>query len=129
MPVNSIARSRILLVGLEPKLSSELSLVLLSEGHEVEQANCSAKATELLRITRPHLIFCATDPSCFQPMRRALMGQADLPIVVVSRCPEVTEWLDAIEGGASDYCAAPFEAIQVRWILESNLRRSHSAAA
>lgn len=130
MPANSIARSRILLVGLEPQLSSELSTILSSEGHEIELANCSVRATEFLRNSHIDLIFCASEASCFHPMRRAMLRQqSDLPIVVVSRCPEVAEWLDAIEGGASDYCAAPFEASQIRWILESNMRRNHSAAA
>jgi hypothetical protein len=46
----------------------------------------------------------------------------ELPVVVVSRIPEVRGWLDALEAGASDYCGAPFETIQVQWVLESSLR-------
>ena len=48
---------------------------------------------------------------------------------MVSRFPEVSEWLDAMDAGASDYCASPFEPAQVRWILESNLPRQYAAVA
>lgn len=49
-------------------------------------------------------------------------------MVVVSRVPEVNDWLDAMDAGAADYCAAPFEKEQLDWILESNLGRYKSAA-
>jgi hypothetical protein len=41
--------------------------------------------------------------------------------VVVSRLPEVSAWLDALEQGAADYCGAPFERKQVGWVLNSSL--------
>ena len=34
----------------------------------------------------------------------------------------VADWLDALEAGASDYCAAPFEPAQIRWVLQSHVR-------
>ncbi len=48
-------------------------------------------------------------------------GPRKVPVVVVSRCPEVKEWLDAMEAGAADYCAAPFEHRQLEWILSASL--------
>jgi DNA-binding response OmpR family regulator len=62
------------------------------------------------------LIFC---PCRVRSLRAMLRQKPDLPIVVVSRLPETTEWLDAIEAGACDYCAPPFEPRQVQWILDS----------
>jgi DNA-binding NtrC family response regulator len=50
----------------------------------------------------------------------------ELPVIVVSRMPEVSEWLDAIEAGAADYCAAPFESAHIQWILSSTLRQPQS---
>jgi chemotaxis response regulator CheB len=32
-----------------------------------------------------------------------------VPVVVVSRLPEASLWLNVLELGAADYCAAPFE--------------------
>jgi len=40
---------------------------------------------------------------------------------VVSRFPDVKQWLDALDAGASDYCGAPFERVQLHWILNSVL--------
>jgi hypothetical protein len=48
-------------------------------------------------------------------------------VVVETRNPEVREWLDALESGAADYCAAPFERSQLRWIMDSNVTYRHAA--
>jgi DNA-binding NtrC family response regulator len=48
-----------------------------------------------------------------------------LPVIVVTRQPEARHWLDALDAGATDYCGAPFEHIQLRWILGSVL--SHAS--
>jgi DNA-binding NtrC family response regulator len=83
-----------------------------------------------LRREPADMIFCASKPECFLPLQQFVRRhRPGVPIVVVSRCPEVSEWLDAIENGAADYCAAPFEASQIRWILESNLPHRQSAVA
>jgi DNA-binding response OmpR family regulator len=50
-------------------------------------------------------------------------------VIVVSRVPEVSAWLSALEQGASDYCGAPFEARQVRWALNSSLAPANRLAA
>jgi DNA-binding NtrC family response regulator len=68
------------------------------------------------------VIFCGPDVKLVSELRDAL---PEAPIVVVSRYPEVSGWLDSIEAGASDYCAAPFESAQLKWILES-ARRSRA---
>jgi DNA-binding response OmpR family regulator len=52
-----------------------------------------------------------------------------LPFVVVTRIPETREWLDALEAGATDYCSAPIETRQLRWLMESALPRPRFAAA
>ena len=50
-------------------------------------------------------------------------------MIVVSRVPEVSGWLSALEQGAADYCGAPFEARQVRWALNSSLAPANRIAA
>ena len=52
-----------------------------------------------------------------------------VPVIVVSRLPEVSAWLWALEQGAADYCGAPFEARQVRWALNSSLAPANRLAA
>ncbi|MBA3975971.1 MAG: hypothetical protein C0504_17330 [Candidatus Solibacter sp.] len=73
------------------------------------------------------IVFCDWNPAEFT---RRLAEFGGKPIVVVSRAGEVAIWLDALEAGAADYCAPPFEPTQIRWILDALIeRRSRSAAA
>jgi DNA-binding NtrC family response regulator len=67
-------------------------------------------------------VFCPPQERNLKPVLAATGQRSpNVPVVVVTRHPEVSEWLDAMDAGAADYCAAPFEPKQVRWILESNL--------
>lgn len=71
------------------------------------------------------IVFCSPDRDV---LARAFRSFSKLPVVVVSRLPEVEGWLDALEAGAADYCAAPFEASQLRWLLDTHTRSFRSAA-
>ena len=109
-------RVRALLFGLSEDLSGELLHPLSKFCSRIEEekhpfsalADCSAQ-----------VIFCGPDTAVVTRLRAA---NPDASIVVVSRHPEVSGWLDSIEAGATDYCAAPFETAQVQWILESSMR-------
>jgi DNA-binding NtrC family response regulator len=69
------------------------------------------------------LVFCSSLRKRYLAFLEAVARfKPNLPVVVVSRVPEVADWLDAIEAGASDYCAAPFETNQIQWILDSALK-------
>jgi len=46
------------------------------------------------------------------------LGQAGRDVVV----------LDALELGAADYCGAPFEKVQIQWLLQGALGRGAAAA-
>jgi DNA-binding NtrC family response regulator len=113
--------ARIFLVGLERSLAKELFNVLLQLGHSVQNASVGSGALET---GDANLIFCVA--SDLNAVRRA---RPDIPVVVVSRLPEVSAWLDALEQGAADYCGAPFERKQVGWVLNSSLQPSLRTAA
>ena len=124
--------ARILTIDLEPSLNRELS-----EALEQSRVNHSLKALSEHCPESPDpvdwnevdIVFCPSRPERFLAVL-GIVAQAKpgLPVVVISRLPEVSQWLDAIEAGAADYCAAPIEAVQVRWLLESHLRpRRHAA--
>ena len=66
-----------------------------------------------------NIIFCGANTEVVTKLRQT---KPEASIVVVSRHPEVSGWLDSIEAGATDYCAAPFETAQVQWILQSSMR-------
>jgi DNA-binding response OmpR family regulator len=113
--------AKILLIGLETSMANELSRVLLQLGQSVQTASPGNGVADLAEI---QVIFAPeTDLASVQQSRPGV------PVIVVSRLPEVSAWLHALEQGAADYCGAPFEARQVRWALNSSLAPANRIAA
>jgi DNA-binding NtrC family response regulator len=106
--------AKILLFGLDRSVEDELNPVLKQLGQTVQ---IGAPTSGVLERTDANVVFA--DGETLSAVRDK---RPELPVVVVSRIPEVRGWLDALEAGATDYCGAPFEAIQVQWVLESSLR-------
>lgn len=126
---NQSTQTRIVLLGLDDALAAELASALA--GREwIVYARPFLSPRECLGVVqqvRADLVFCSAERERYLALLEALAGRKlDLPVVVVSRRPEVSEWLDAIEAGASDYCASPFEATHLRWILDSVLNHRSS---
>ncbi len=120
----------IVLFGLEPTLASELQSVLKDQKAVYQKPFLAPReCVGLVEQLGADLVFCGSDRTRYLALLEAIGRQRpDLPVVVVSRTPEVSEWLDAIEAGASDYCAAPFEASHIQWILDSTLKRTPAPA-
>ena len=114
----------VLLAGIEPMLALELQQYFSSRGIDVFES--SHLETETCPSLEQHfdLVFCETHHPGLQQLLKAVSS----PVVVVSRVPEVDDWLDAMDAGAVDYCAAPFEREQLDWILESNLCKNSASA-
>jgi DNA-binding NtrC family response regulator len=106
--------AKVLLFGLERSLSNELNPVLQKLGQTVE---IESSSSGVLEHTDANVIFAEGGN-----LGTVRDKRPELPVIVVSRLPEVRGWLDALEAGASDYCGAPFEPTQVRWVLDSSLR-------
>ena len=67
------------------------------------------------------LVFCPVAGNILQQVLSVAAGQMKRVLVIaVSRLPEVQEWLDALELGAIDYFAPPFERSQVRWLMQTH---------
>ena len=105
--------AKILLVGLEYAMADELSRILRQLGHSVRVAPHSEAAIDA---ADADLIFAGSDD-----FREALTRYPLRPVIVTSRLPEMKSWISALEAGAADYCGAPFEATQVRWVLNTAL--------
>ena len=110
---------RVTLLGLPEDLGNQLARVLLDESHQVSHR---LYVSDLGRGPTCSVVFISGDspeyPRTLSLLREAHPG---LPVVVVTRHPEARQWLDALEAGATDYCGAPFEHVQLRWILGSVL--------
>jgi DNA-binding response OmpR family regulator len=118
--VHSTPSRKALLFELEAALASSLEQVLSNCNCDTSLADGEDKRTP------PDIVFC---PPAAAILSAALARFRGLPVVVVSRLPEVEGWLNALENGAADYCAAPFEAPQLRWLLDTHTRRPTAFAA
>lgn len=117
----------ILLLGLEESLEAELSMALGPATHRILSARLDGPGDPLAMVasSRVDMVFCPANPGDFRRVIQAVSNErAGIPVVAVSRHPEMRNWLDAIEAGASDYCGAPFEPRQMQWLLDSNVRRA-----
>ena len=109
-----------ILFGLESDLADELARILQHDGHFVHMTR---SMDTLPRHSGAHIVFAGGDgPDYRETMRGVLDRCPDVPVVMVNRVPENSRWLDALELGASDYCGAPFEQVQVRWLVDAVLR-------
>src|SRR6185437_9173684 len=106
----------ITLFGLETDLAHALSGILLRDGHQV-------RVTDSLQValgTDAHIVFAGGDgPDYRETVGRMTAARPHIPLVLVNRHPENARWLDALDLGAADYCGAPFEPVQIRWVLQS----------
>jgi len=119
----AIRTKRVVLFGIEDPLARELHTVLTDQSLHVQADQCHTLNDCVRQLDDSHLIFCSNTPQLINLLAAVSAHPAKVPVVVVSRHPEVREWLDAIEAGAADYCAAPFELRQLHWLLESNMSR------
>ena len=108
--------AKILLLGLEAPIAEQLRSVLQQLGQDVSTTADTAIDVQVIFAPEGNL----------QPIQQSRPG---VPVIVVSRLPEVSKWLEALEQGASDYCGAPFEARQLRWALNSSLAPANRIAA
>ena len=116
---NSRGSIRALLFGLNEDLAGELLQPLSSLCSQIQSVARDSQSFAKVAESAAEIIFCPADTRIVSQLRQS---KPHASIVVVSRHPEVSDWLDSIEAGATDYCAAPFETAQMKWILETNLR-------
>jgi hypothetical protein len=110
-----------LLYGLEDRLADELAHVLRRCCRRVDRADARSGGAP---VRTADVIFCPAEVDQVRHLKGANPGSA---VIVASRLPEVSDWLDALEAGAADYCAAPFERSQLCWVLESHMRARPAA--
>ena len=117
----------VLFHGLDSELAMDLrdALAGFCEGLQQEVLTGHVQARAALRNDKATIVFCGVTPETVKDLRRS---NPHASIIAVSRLPETTDWLNVIEAGADDYCAAPFESHQLRWILDSTMHYSRAAA-
>jgi DNA-binding NtrC family response regulator len=111
--------AKIVLIGLEQGAVGQICSALALDSHQIEN---QPQDVVLPALGDADIVFAGGEPGCYVPLlRRVREVRPTLPFVVVTRIPETREWLDALEAGATDYCASPIETRQLHWLLESAL--------
>lgn len=121
--------AKVVLIGLDQSAANQIGRALSCERHEIQHKSKSIAIDDLIDTD---IVFAGGEHAQYLTLlRRIRASRPTLPFVVVTGQPETSDWLDALEAGATDYCSAPFEARQINWLMESALRpnRRQSAAA
>jgi DNA-binding response OmpR family regulator len=117
--------SRVALFALPEDLERPLAQVLREEAHKVIR---KLHLHDLRRGPKADALFLSADHPNFRGTLSQLReSHPELPVIAVTRVPETAHWLDALDAGATDYCGAPFERVQIRWILNSVVRTERQA--
>jgi DNA-binding NtrC family response regulator len=116
--VNTLSEemARVIFLRLDPRSSAQLGPLLMADGHEIHVERESAP----IGVVRgSSAVFIGGVAEGYLPVLRRLRAlDGKLCLVVIARAPDTQSWLDAIEAGATDYWPAPFEASQVRALIE-----------
>jgi DNA-binding NtrC family response regulator len=107
---------------LDESLTAQLCRAVSEPGHAFYSTASTSECLSVAERMRAGVVFCNSDRGKYRDLLDALRSRGlQLPVVVVSRIPETSEWLDALDAGAADYCGAPFERGQISWLVQSAL--------
>lgn len=126
-----LSQSSVVLFGLGDLLDAELERALSDQKHVVHSHVflTVAECVTLVEKFGADLVFCRAEPQDCTALLKTLKQQKPwLPVIVVSHCPETSQWIDALEAGASDYCAPPFRPAELRWMLEAAKKPPQTAS-
>ena len=116
--------TNVLLLGLGELSRQRLETVFAKQGRGVHSRDflSAGQCMGLIDQLSAGVIFCEAEPDQYRPLLDAVRHRpSPISVVVVGR-PEVSAWLDALEAGAADYCAPPFEDSHLYWIVQSALK-------
>jgi len=124
----SVPAANFILHELDESLADQLCQAAFEPGHTFHPARSTAECLVLAERVHADVVFCNSEPRHYQALLHEMKRRGlRLPVVVVSRLPEVSAWLDALEAGAADYCAAPFDHQHMSWLITSAVLASQRA--
>jgi two-component system response regulator MprA len=124
-PLRASVATRVLLVDDDPKLVRLLERGLAYEGFEVRTATTGEAALAAARTWQPHLVLldiAMPGPDGFEVCRRLRLAD-DVPVVMLTARDEVVDKVQALNLGADDYVAKPFDFDELLARVRAVLRR------
>ena len=104
-----------------------LSLMLMRQGYQVEQANNGLEALEKVKEKTPDIILLdirMPDISGYEVCSRLKSDAStkDIPIIFISSVEDPSDKVEAFSVGGVDYISKPFQLIEVLARIETHLR-------
>ena len=119
--------ANIVTVGLDQGSAVLLDRALAPGQHHIAHKPKSTPAADL---ADADIVFANGEGKQYLSLLQKLRGLVPaLPFVVVTRIPETSDWLDALEAGATDYCSVPFDPRHMSWLMESAMPAHRVVAA
>ncbi len=109
--------ARVITSGLEKPTAQQLGRALGIDRHEITHKPANIAVEDLIDAD---IVFADGEGKRYLSLLKQVReATPELPFVVITRVPETSEWLDALEAGATDYCSAPFEPRHLSWLMET----------
>jgi len=103
----------ITLIGFSDDAAGQITADLAADGYKV-----SRKRDVIALSPNIAAAFVCGDRNGWQRDLREIRAiYPHLILIVVTRLPEQTIWLDALEAGANDYACMPLDRQQLRWLF------------
>jgi DNA-binding NtrC family response regulator len=119
--------ANIITVGLDQGSAYLLDRALAPGHHQIAHKPKSSAVDDVIEAD---IVFADGEGKQYLPLlRKVRAAHPALPFVVVTRIPETSDWLDALEAGATDYCSAPFETRHMDWLIETAIPAHRVVAA
>ena len=116
----------VILIGLEQATANQIRKGLPADRHCIEYSDAITSKRDL---PGADIVFVGGGHTqSLSLLRQVRTAVPDVPCIVATRMPETNEWLDSLEAGATDYCAAPFDSRQLLRLLNS-IRPARKGAA
>lgn len=123
-----LTNHKILIVDDEPSIVEVLSLYLLREGFEVQQAVNGDDALEKIRLMPPSLVvldLMLPGIDGLEIMRRLRREGNQIPVIMLTARSQEIDRIYGLELGADDYVTKPFSPIELVARVKAVMRRTY----
>jgi two-component system, OmpR family, KDP operon response regulator KdpE len=123
-----MSAGRILVVDDDPQIRRVMRVTLTGQGYEVDDAKDGEAALEELRDHRFDLVLLDMNMPGMGGLEtcRAIRGQSDIAIIMLTVRDSESDKVDALDAGADDYITKPYQTPELLARIRAALRRTPS---
>jgi two-component system KDP operon response regulator KdpE len=121
-----MSAGRVLVVDDDPQIRRVMRVTLTGQGYEVDDAKNGESALEKIREQRFDLILLDMNMPGMGGLEtcRAVRGQSEIAIIMLTVRDSETDKVDALDAGADDYVTKPYKTPELLARIRAALRRT-----